>query len=148
MRAPSSAIARRESMSSWRKRDGRGCRSTRRIASTARPATSRTRRRTSTGSFPRAEEGRIIPICSLGGRGVVAGLLALAAAGSAEARVAQRSPLLTYVEARAAASSGALDKASADYGAALAASPDNDLIAGQALGHAVSAGDWRLALEA
>ena len=56
--------------------------------------------------------------------------------------------MLTYVEARAAASAGALDRASADYVAALAASPDNDLIASQALGHAVSAGDWRLALDA
>ena len=39
----------------------RGCRSTRRTACTARPATSRTRPRTSTGSRPRAAAGRTIP---------------------------------------------------------------------------------------
>jgi tetratricopeptide (TPR) repeat protein len=56
--------------------------------------------------------------------------------------------LLAYAEARAAASAGALDRASTDFGAALAAAPDSDLIAGQALAHAVRAGDWRLALDA
>ena len=35
-------------------------------------------------------------------------------------------------------SAGALERASAGYGAALAAAPDNELIAGQALGHAVT----------
>jgi hypothetical protein len=45
----------------------RGCRSTRRIASTARPATSRTRPRTSTGSCRKAEEGPIIPTCNPSG---------------------------------------------------------------------------------
>ena len=50
---------------SWRRRRrrNRGCRSTRRTASTARPATSRTRPRTSTGSCPRAAAGRTIRTC-------------------------------------------------------------------------------------
>jgi tetratricopeptide (TPR) repeat protein len=52
------------------------------------------------------------------------------------------------VQARAAASAGALDRASAGYVAALAAAPDNEMIASQALGHAVTAGNWRLALDA
>jgi tetratricopeptide (TPR) repeat protein len=56
--------------------------------------------------------------------------------------------LLAYAEARAAAAAGALDRASTAFGAALAAAPDSDLIAGQALAHAVRAGDWRLALDA
>jgi tetratricopeptide (TPR) repeat protein len=56
--------------------------------------------------------------------------------------------LLAYAEARAAASAGALDRASTAFGAALAAAPESDLIAGQALTHAVRAGDWRLALDA
>jgi Flp pilus assembly protein TadD len=56
--------------------------------------------------------------------------------------------LLLYAEARAAAAAGALDQASARFGAALSAVPDSDLIAGQALAHAVRAGNWRLALEA
>jgi tetratricopeptide (TPR) repeat protein len=122
-------------------------RSTRRIAFTAKPATSRTRPRTSTGSSRKAEEGRTIPTCKLAGRAGLAAALILSGA-SARARVEPRSPLISYVEARAAASAGALDRASAGYGAALAAAPDNELIAAQALGHAVTAGDWPLALNA
>src|SRR3954468_16736632 len=125
----------------------RGCRSTRRIACTARPATSRTRPRISTGSSPRAEEGRIIPICKLAGPAFAVGLLGLAA-GAAQARVERSSPLISYVQARAAASAGALDRATAGYVAALAAAPNNEMIASQALGHAVTAGNWRLALDA
>src|SRR3978361_23598 len=131
-------------MSSSRRPPPRASRSTRRIASTARPATSRTRPRTSTGSSPRAEEGRIIPTCKLAGRALAAGIL-LFAGVTAQARV-DRSPLIAYVQARAAASAGALDRASAGFVAALSAAPDNELIASQALGHAVTAGNWRLAL--
>ena len=47
-------------------RRGRASRSTRRTASTARPATSRTRTRTSTGSRPRAAAGRTIRTCDGG----------------------------------------------------------------------------------
>src|SRR6185503_13911103 len=126
-----------------RKRAECGCRSTRRTASTARPATSRTRPRTSTGSSPKAEEGRTIPTCRL----ILASALALSAT-PLSARVEQRSALVTYVQARAAASAGALDQASVDYVALLAAAPDNELVATQALGHAVTAGDWPLALRA
>jgi Flp pilus assembly protein TadD len=122
-------------------------RSTRRIAFTAKPATSRTRPRISTGSSPKAEEGRTIPTCKLAGRASLAAALALAAT-PIQARVEPRSPLSSYVHARAAASAGALDRASAGYVAALAAAPNNELIAAQALGHAVMAGDWPLALNA
>ena len=44
-----------------------GCRSTRRTASTARPATSRTRPRTSSGSPPKAAAGRTTSACDAGG---------------------------------------------------------------------------------
>ena len=47
-----------------------------------------------------------------------------------------------------ASSAGALDQASADYAAVLAASPNNAVVAAQALNHGVRAGDWRLALDA
>ena len=57
-------------------------------------------------------------------------------------------PLASYVRARAAASAGADDQASAGYASALATAPDNELIAAQALTHAVTAGDWPLALQA
>ena len=73
---------------------------------------------------------------------------ALAGASAAEARSDPRSPLSIYAEARAAATAGAFDRASAGYVAALAAAPDNELIAGQALTHAVTAGDWPLAVSA
>ncbi len=62
--------------------------------------------------------------------------------------MAERSPLNIYAQARVAASAGALDQASAGYVSALAAAPDNELIAAQALNHAITAGDWRLALDA
>jgi electron-transferring-flavoprotein dehydrogenase len=48
-----------------RKRASRACRSTARTACTARPATSRTRPRTSTGRCRKAAAGRIIQICNL-----------------------------------------------------------------------------------
>ena len=73
---------------------------------------------------------------------------ALAGATAADARVDDRSPLYSYVRARAAAAEGSLASAAAGFGAALAASPDNELIARQALRHAITAGDWRLALDA
>ena len=67
---------------------------------------------------------------------------------SALARVEPGATLSNYAQARAAASAGALEQASAGYAAALAADPGNEVIAGQALTHAVTAGDWPLALRA
>ena len=66
----------------------------------------------------------------------------------ASARVEPGVTLSNYAQARAAASAGELEQASAGYAAALAADPDNEVIAGQALTHAVTAGDWPLALRA
>ena len=62
---PSSAIARRGSTSSstTTRRAAGACRSTRRTACTARPATSRIRCRTSTGWCPKAAADRTIPAC-------------------------------------------------------------------------------------
>ena len=70
--------------------------------------------------------------------------LALPSAASAE----EASPLANYVQARAAASAGAVEQASAAFAAILASEPDNELVAAQALSHAVAAGDWDLALAA
>ena len=70
--------------------------------------------------------------------------LALPSAASAE----EASPLADYVQARAAASAGAVEQASAAFAAILASEPDNELVAAQALSHAVAAGDWDLALAA
>ena len=54
----------------------------------------------------------------------------------------------TYVQARAAATEGALAEASRSYAAALAAAPDNRILASSALGHAIAAGDRALAVAA
>src|SRR5437016_4932550 len=61
----SSATALPVSMSSSTSRPRRTCRSTRRTACTARPATSRTRSRTSSGSRPKAAAAPTIPTCRL-----------------------------------------------------------------------------------
>ena len=64
------------------------------------------------------------------------------------ARVEPGDPLGDYVRARVAAQDGAFEQASASYAAALAAAPDNEVVASEALSHAVNAGDWPLALRA
>ncbi len=157
-------------MSSSRRRAGRGFRSTPRIASTARRATSRTRPRTSTGSSPKAEEGRTIPTCeppvapakagapasgnrrrlSLAGIPAFAGMTACAllAATPAAATLDETSALAAYVRARAADSSGAAEQAARNYGAALALAPENEVLAARALSQAIAAGDRPLALQA
>src|SRR5438270_10590805 len=119
MRGRSKDIARQESMSSSRKAAGPGCRSTRRIASTARRATSRIRPRTSTGSFPKAEEAPIIRTCSP----LAAAALLLGLAAPAFATTADDDALRAYVRARAADVAGASDEASRRYAAALAMAP-------------------------
>ncbi|HET9428988.1 MAG TPA: tetratricopeptide repeat protein [Allosphingosinicella sp.] len=73
-----------------------------------------------------------------------AALLVLPAAAIAE----EASPLAHYVQARAASSAGDAEQASAAFAAILASEPDNELVAAQALSHAVAAGDWTLALAA
>src|SRR5205085_4394441 len=138
--------ARPASTSSSRKPVHPAFRSTRRIVSTARPATSRTRPRTSTGWSRKAGEDRIIPICRLlAGTGLAAA--AFLAVTPAAARVEAVSPLLPYAEARMAALQGANDQASRRYAAAFAAAPADQAIATQAMRHAVIAGNWRLALD-
>jgi Flp pilus assembly protein TadD len=67
---------------------------------------------------------------------------------AAVASVDARSPLALYVHARAAAAAGADDQASAGFAAVLDASPDNNVVAAQALSYGVHAGDWPLALRA
>jgi len=52
------------------------------------------------------------------------------------------------VQARAASSAGAMRQASAAFANALNAAPDNEIVAAQALTHAVIAGDWPLAVRA
>ena len=84
----------------------------------------------------------------LGSRLLVAALLAAFTATPAAARIEPVASLTSYVQARAAASAGAYEQASAGYAAALGANPDNEVIATQAMSHAVTAGDWPLAVRA
>ena len=79
---------------------------------------------------------------------ISAALAALVLPTPASPRVEPAVSLTNYVQARTAASAGAFEQASAGYAAALAADPDNEVVAGQALTHAVVAGDWPLALHA
>ena len=75
-------------------------------------------------------------------------LTALVIPAAAQARVEPGASLRDYAQARAAASNGAYERASAGFASALAADPSNEVVAGQALTHAVAAGDWNLALRA
>jgi tetratricopeptide (TPR) repeat protein len=73
---------------------------------------------------------------------------ALLAAGPAAASVDDASALTAYVRARAADGSGASEQAARNYGAALALSPGNEILAARALSQAIAAGDRSLALQA
>src|SRR4051812_30647379 len=132
-------------MSSWTgKTVNRGFRSTPRIASTARPATSRTRPRTSTGSHPKAAEAPITRTCKLMA-GAAAVVLALGAS-PATARLAVSNAARTYVEARAAAMSGDHARAAQLLAGLAEAEPGQSDIARKALGEAIGSGDMGLAL--
>src|SRR3546814_17554959 len=111
----------------------------------ARRAISRTRPRTSTGFVRKAEEDTIIPICKLGLYGTVAGALILPLT-AAEANREEHALLSAYVQARAADSIGAVDRASHGYATALALAPQNEMLAARALAPAAAAGDADLAV--
>src|SRR5690349_2121596 len=106
MPVPSSAIARQACTNlSMARVVNRGFRSTPRTASTARPATSRTRLRTSTGSLQKAAEAPITPTCKwLSGAAFAAVLFVPVPA--AAARLTAGDPALLYVQARAASING------------------------------------------
>lgn len=69
-------------------------------------------------------------------------------AGSAMARMPERSALLAYIQARSAAAAGESETALSAYAAALRTEPGNDLIAARAYREAVASGDRALALAA
>src|ERR1043165_248980 len=106
MPGPNGFIVPQVFTNSWEpKRVSQGFRSTLRTASTARPATSRTRPRTSTGSLPKAAEAPITRTCKwLSGAALAAVLFVPVPA--AAARLSAGDPELLYVQARAAAMNG------------------------------------------
>jgi len=79
---------------------------------------------------------------------LVSAVLLATASPAGAVRIEPAASLSEYAQARAAASAGAFDRASAGYAAALAADSDNEVVATQALNHSVIAGDWPLALRA
>jgi tetratricopeptide (TPR) repeat protein len=70
------------------------------------------------------------------------------AATPAAATVDDRAELAAYARARAADSFGASGEAAKGYAALLALSPGNELLAVRALGQAMAAGDYQVALQA
>src|SRR3954471_1145471 len=142
----SSAIVLREFMNlSMARMANRGSRSTPRIASTARPATSRTRPRTSTGSLQKAAEAPITRTCKLM-TAAAAVALVIGASPAAAARLSMSNAARTYVEARAAAMSGDHSRAAQLLATLAQAQPDQADIARKALSEAVGAGDMNLAI--
>lgn len=93
------------------------------------------------------EEGRTIRTCRLSRLVALVALLG-APAGAAQASLSGRPLLSTYAQARAAETLGAERHAVERYGVALAADPDNKVLAARALSQALSAGDFPLALRA
>ncbi|MGQ0559585.1 MAG: tetratricopeptide repeat protein [Sphingosinicella sp.] len=82
-------------------------------------------------------------------RGILlAGLIGMAFSSPGLARTDPAATLSTYARARAASAAGADDEASRAFAAALAADPSNEVIAAEALSHAVLLGEWPLALRA
>jgi tetratricopeptide (TPR) repeat protein len=123
----------------------RGSRSTPRTASTARPATSRTRPRTSTGSLQKAAEAPITRTCKLLGGTAFAALLLVPAAAAA-ARLSTGDPALTYVQARAAAINGEHARAAELLASLADAQPGEVQFVQQAITEAIGAGQMPLAL--
>src|SRR5690348_7324622 len=146
MPVPSSVTARQESMNlSTARAVNPDSRSTPRIAFTARPATSRTRPRTSTGSLPKAAEAPITPTCKwLGGAALAAVLFVPVPA--AAARLTAGDPALLYVQARAASMNGDHAQAAQLLASLAAAQSDSTDITKKAIGEAIGAGQMDLAL--
>src|SRR5579872_3204782 len=122
----------------------RGSRSTPRTASTARPATSKTRLKISTGSLPKAAEAPITRTCKWLSSTAVA-VLALGAV-PAQARLTISDSARTYVEARAAAMSGDHARAAQLLASLSEAEPGQIDVAKKALSEALGAGNIELAL--
>src|SRR3954469_25141015 len=145
---PSSVIARQAFTNLSRTRvDRRDFRSTRRIASIARRATSRTRPRISTGSHPKAAEARITQTCKWLSGAALAALVIAPSPAAARLNASPGDPARQYVEARAAAMSGDHARSATLLTALAASQPDQVDLARKALGEALGAGQIDLALK-
>src|SRR3954447_17080533 len=148
MPVPSSVIVRQAFTNLSRARVvNRGSRSTPRTASTAKPATSRTRPRTSTGSPPKAAEAPITRTCSLLAGAALAALILAPAPAAARIKVAPDDPGLTYLQARAAAMTGDHARSAALLSTLAASQPEQVDLTRKALAEAISAGQMDLGLK-
>src|SRR5690348_15765644 len=146
MRARSNAIVRQAYTNlSMARAVNRGFRSTPRTASTARPATSRTRPRTSTGSLQKAAEAPITPTCKWLGGAALAAVLFVPSPAIA-ARLTAGDPALLYVQARAASMNGDHAQAAQLLASLAATQSDSTDITKKAIGEAIGAGRMDLAL--
>src|SRR5690348_17002151 len=143
MPVPSSVTAQQGYMNSSRARVvNRGSRSTPRIASTARPATSRTRPRTSTGSLPKAAEARITRTCKL----LIASAFAAVAVSAPASAMSRLDPSRVYLAAKAAAIEGNHVRSAQLLAQLVETSNASQSVTIEALTQAISAGDTKLAL--
>src|SRR3546814_872495 len=127
--------------SSEPKKVTRVCRSTRRTASIARPATSRIRRRISIGWCLKVAVGRIILTCS------AVALMALGAPLSAAAVQQDFGAWRAYMRGRAAISQDKLGEAVRQFQTALQASEHDRILRQRTFGLALLSGDEKLSFE-
>src|SRR4051794_31356125 len=148
MPVPSSVIVRQAFTNLSRARVvNRGSRSTPRTASTAKPATSRTRPRTSTGSPPKAAEAPITRTCRWLSGAAIAALLVVPAPAAAKLKVSPDDPAYVYIQARAAAIAGDHVRSAALLSSLAEAEPANVDLNRRALSEAIGAGNIALALK-
>src|SRR6185369_16631615 len=125
----------------------RGCRSTPRIASTARRATSRTRPRTSTGSHPKEAEDPITRTCKWLAGAAFAGAMMASTPAWAVAVPSAEDVRLAYVEARAAAMTGDHSRSAALLASLAQSQPQDVDLARKALAEAIGSGQIELGLK-
>ena len=125
----------------------RGCRLTRKIASIAKHATSKTRPRISTGLRPKAVEDPITRICSLLGGAAALALWASATPAAAKFKTAPNDPGLVYLQARAASLTGDHARSAALLTTLVESQPGQLDLARKAVSEAISAGQMDLALQ-
>src|SRR5437868_7084961 len=147
-----SATARRAFTRWWTRLPVHVSRSTPRIACTAKPATSRTRRKTSPGSRRKAAAVPTIRTCRKRMRRVLP-LMVLLLAGCAGAPAlapkakpdAESTAFSTYLSARFAAGEHDLPQAARYYGRALANEPGNPSLLALSFFYSTTSGDFEAA---
>src|SRR6187551_3512791 len=143
MTGRSSVIAPQAFTSLSRERvEGRGFRSMPRIASIAKPATSRIRRRTSIGLRPREVEVPITRTCKI----LIGSALAAVALPAPAWAISRLDPPRVYLAAKAAAIEGDHGRSAQLLAQLVETRSASQSVAIEAITQAISAGDMKLAL--